>query len=189
MGHLSGGWADLLGFAEAGEGGAGAEGAAAGGAGEETAWGGGGWDGSMEWCIGDCIVITGAACGGGSKASFFLIINSQSSCLSCSSMISLESTSLYVKEIYINCTTLVWRSYIRQIILIMKITRKSLWWLTLHGINPGKRIMIVIPLWWHLNHHYIIDCMTSSKKSGPLSLPIIPSRFGICCRFWCKVTV
>lgn len=95
MGHLRGGWDDFAGFNAGGaaaggglEGAAGPEGA--GGAGGEAAWKVGGWAGA---CI-----ITGAGAGGWGKASFLRIVSSQSSCFSCSSTISLESTSLNEKE-------------------------------------------------------------------------------------------
>ena len=47
---------------------------------------------------GGCMVITGAV-GGCGKASFFLIVTSHSGCFSCSSTISLESTSLKPKNL------------------------------------------------------------------------------------------
>lgn len=87
IGHLRGGSDDLadLGAAGVGAGDTGPEGAGAGTAGF------GGITGGRD---GDCIITTGAADGGWDMASFFRIVSSQSSCFSCNSTISLESTSL-----------------------------------------------------------------------------------------------
>lgn len=95
MGHFRGGWDDLAGFSAGGaaaggvpEDAAGPEGAGGG----EAAWKAGGWAGA---CI---ITWAGAGAGGWGKASFLRIVSSQPSCFSCSSTISLESTSLDEKE-------------------------------------------------------------------------------------------
>ena len=91
IGHLRCGSDDLADFGGAGEGAeVGAEGAGPEGA-EAGAVGVGDITGGRE---GDCIITTGAADGSWGKASFFRIISSQSSCFSCNSIISLESTSL-----------------------------------------------------------------------------------------------
>lgn len=58
--------------------------------------------------------MTGAAGAGCCKASFFLIMISQSNCFSCSSVISLESTSLLMKFILIQTTNYVFS--IQQIV-------------------------------------------------------------------------
>jgi hypothetical protein len=92
MGHFSGGCDEVLAFAGAGEVDTGAEG---GGLAEAVAAGGGG-DGSIRWVRCGGTLETGAA---GGKAPFFLIKISQSNCFTCSSSISLESTSLLMKMI------------------------------------------------------------------------------------------
>lgn len=65
-------------------------GAAAGAAGDGV--------GYIMWGIAGGMLTTGAGC---CKASFFLIVSSQSDCFICSSTISLESTSLLMKMILI----------------------------------------------------------------------------------------
>lgn len=95
MGHFSGGCDEVLAFAGAGEVDTGAEGGGLAEALAAAAAGGGG-DGSIRWVRCGGILATGAA---GGKAPFFLIKISQSNCFTCSSSISLESTSLLMKMI------------------------------------------------------------------------------------------
>lgn len=94
MGHFSGGCDEVFAFAGAGKAGADAEGGFA-GAGAAAIAGSEG-DGSITWLRGGGILLaTGAGCW---RASFFLIKISQPNCFSCSSAISLESTSLLTKK-------------------------------------------------------------------------------------------
>lgn len=79
----------MLAFAGAGEVDTGAGGGLA-----EAVGAGGGGDGSIAWVRCGGILATGAA---GGKAPCFLIKISQSNCFTCSSAISLESTSLLMK--------------------------------------------------------------------------------------------